>query len=354
MEQIEQLRLDFGESAEAERAAETRARADRARMFEAATVREFRARPHEAIHQLAGTLAVFVDSPSQRAAGLVGLRWAGTLAELAARIGCSPDSVAKALRRMRAAGFVSTWQTTDDRGRVNGLGVALEMRAIAAAANSEPPRVSAVGSGPGAYPGTGPGTDPGKFGVHYVPLFPKCSAVPPPRNIAEQTATEPAAAGVVVRDRQQPTATPLRPAITTPTPTTTPAHWADVAHALRRAGVERVAMAQRAARDAGLDADAVLAIIAQYDANRGRLRGPGAIVDRIRNGDWPAEVQTVERAAAGRRAITAARREQMIEFARGDLILRRRAAGLPLEGIDFDAMAAAAVAPQRTTAGATP
>lgn len=352
---MEQLRLDFGESAEAERAAETRARADRARMFEAATVREFRARPHEAIHKLAGTLAVFVDSPSQRAAGLVGLRWAGTLAELAARVGCSPDSVAKALRRMRAAGFVTTWQTTDDRGRVNGLGVALEMRAIAGAANSETPRASAVGSGPGAYPGTGPGTDPGNNAVHYIPLFPKGSAVPPPRNIAEQTATEPAAAGVVASIGKQPTATPPRPAITTPEPTTTPtAHWADVADALRRAGVERVAMAQRAARDAGLDADAVLAIIAQYDANRGRLRGPGAIVDRIRNGDWPAEVQTVERAAAGRRAITAARREQMIEFARGDLILRRRAAGLPLEGIDFDAMAAAAVDQQLTTTGATP
>lgn len=103
---MEQMRLDFGEGAEAERAMETAARASRARAFEAAAV-ALGIRPGEVAYKLAGTLAVYADSPSQRAMGLTGLRWCGTWAELAAdpRLSCSADSIAKAIRRSAPPGL---------------------------------------------------------------------------------------------------------------------------------------------------------------------------------------------------------------------------------------------------------
>jgi hypothetical protein len=74
-----QLRLDFGESAEAERDVERRARASRACAFERAAA-SLGMRANEIGYKLAGLLAVWVDSPSQRASGVVGLRWRGTIA----------------------------------------------------------------------------------------------------------------------------------------------------------------------------------------------------------------------------------------------------------------------------------
>jgi len=68
-----QMKLDFGESAEAERAADRKIRAARAMAFERAAV-ALGIRPGEVGYRLAGALAVYADSPSMRARGLTGIR----------------------------------------------------------------------------------------------------------------------------------------------------------------------------------------------------------------------------------------------------------------------------------------
>jgi hypothetical protein len=144
---MEQLRFDWGESAEVERAAETAIRAQRAKACEAAAV-ALGARPGEVLHRVAGTLAVWVDSPSQRARGLTGLRWAGTWAELAGKLECSAESVGRAVRRLRAAGLVETNTVVDDRGAVVGVCVELQMRVVQELANPANPPVTGPSAGP--------------------------------------------------------------------------------------------------------------------------------------------------------------------------------------------------------------
>lgn len=311
------MRLDFGEGAEAERAMETAARAARARAFEAAAV-ALGVRPGEVAYKLAGTLAVYADSPSQRAKGLTGLRWAGTWAELAAdpRLACSADSIAKAIRRFRAAGFITTTNQIDDRGLVVGVVVALEMRAINAAGGSEPARVSGPGNGPGASAVTGPGSGPGKSKADYIPVLPKHPNNPPPPS-------EPAAVDDLNHD------------------------WGTATRALTDAGVERVQAILTHAKQSRLAPADVAAIVAEYTTNRHLFRSPGAIVDRIRSGSWPVEVPdsaAIERRAAARR--TAA---HQLEFERARFVIIRaaRAAGVELSDAEADRRAAAAAAVHR-------
>lgn len=321
---MEQLRLDFGEGAEAERAMETAARAARARAFEAAAV-ALGVRPGEVAYKLAGTLAVYADSPSQRAKGLTGLRWAGTWAELAAdpRLACSADSIAKAIRRFRAAGCITTTNQIDDRGLVVGVVVALEMRAINAAVGSEPATVgsqisrvgsqtqSGPGSGPGAGAVTGPGSGPGKSSPHYIPVLPNYPNNPPPPS-------EPAAVDDLNHD------------------------WGTATRALTDAGVARVRPVLDEAKRIGITPNDVSDIVGEYAANRHLFRSPGAIVDRIRSGHWPIDIPDV--AAVERRAVARRTAAHQLEFerARFAIIRAARAAGVELSDAEADRRAAAA------------
>lgn len=300
---MDQLRLDFGESAEAALAAERQIRASRAVRFEAAA-QSIGIRPGEIGFRLAGLLAVYVDSPSMRARGLNGLKWVGTLAELAddPRMGCSCDSVSRALRRFRAAGLIETGQILDDRGRICGVVVELNMRAIAAAADASCRTVSEVrmqshesatrgvadcrsmthagvdagvgagvdskvGAGVGAVIGVDPRIDPcidpRKLTLHSIPFSSVDSVNPPPT-----PEREPNQAATAERNEI----------------------WTAVRAQLREVGVERVNGAIRIAQDAGMGPDDVLEVLAEYRANSHRIRSPGAIVDRLRSGDWPVQM----------------------------------------------------------------
>jgi hypothetical protein len=307
---MDQLRLDFGESAEAALAAERQIRASRAVRFEAAA-QSIGVRPGEVAYRLAGLLAVYVDSPSMRARGLNGLKWVGTLAELAddARMQCSADSVSRALRRFRAAGLIETGKILDDRGRICGVVVELNMRAIAAAADASCRTVSEVrmqshesptrgvadcrsmthagvhsvhskvdagidagvdskvGAGVGAVVGVDPRidlrTDPRKSPLHSIPFSSVNSVNPPPTPEPE---SHQAATAELNED------------------------WTAVRAQLRAVGVERVNGAIRIAKDAGMRADEVLQVLDEYRSNAHRIRSPGAIVDRLRTGDWPVSI----------------------------------------------------------------
>jgi hypothetical protein len=116
--------------------------------------------------------------------------------------------------------------------------------------------------------------------------------------------------------------------------------WGTAGNALRVAGVARVISTTRAAKAQNMTAAEVVAVCDQYAANRHRLNGPGALVDRITNGDWPAELGP---ATPKPPTVTPAKREQWIEFARADCIEWHRARGMSLDGVDIDAMANAAV-----------
>lgn len=330
-----QPRLDFGESAEVEAAAEKRLRAERAAAFERAAV-SIGIRPGELGYRLAGALGVYVDSPSMRRAGLSGLRWQGTTAELAAdpRLAANPDSVARALRRFVRAGFISTEVVTDDRGRKSGVRIELNMRAIQTAAAScrdhrrpveptpQPPaRVS--GAQPGAVSGADAGADPGAVSgastPHYIPVFPNTTVNPPPRVSRANSG----GAGVVSNQ-----------------------DWATIAERLRAVGLERVRVAIDAALEAGLDPAAVGAILDEYAANAARMRSPGAILERIRSGCWPVPIRTAADVAAAAQARAAQSQTLAFERARSDAIRRARARGEELDDATADALAAAAVARQ--------
>lgn len=335
-----QPKLDFGESAEVEAAAEKRLRAERAAAFERAAV-SIGIRPGELGYRLAGALGVYVDSPSMRRAGLTGLRWQGTTAELAAdpRLAANPDSVARALRRFVRAGFVSTEVVTDDRGRKSGVCVCLNMRAIHAAAAScrdhrrpvEPPpqppaRVS--GAQPGAVSGADAGADPGAVSgastPHYIPVLPKPTVNPLPRVSRANSG----GAGVV-SNQDWPTQ-----------------DWATIAERLRAVGLERVRVAIDAALEAGLDPAAVGTLLDEYAANVARLRSPGAILERIRSGCWPVPIRTAADVAAAAQARAAQSQTLAFERARSEAIRRARARGEELDDATADALAAAAIARQ--------
>jgi hypothetical protein len=339
-----QPKLDFGESAEAEALAEKRIRAERAAAFERAAL-SIGIRAGELGYRLAGALGVYVDSPSMRRAGLNGLRWHGTAAELAAdpRLDCNADSVSRALRRFVRAGFIETAVLVDDRGRKCGIAIALNMREINAAATSCPRSVSPVargsigtegvpgagpGAGPGAVSGAYPGAGPGADGPHYIPFFPNTTVNPPPR----QGRAEHGAAGVVLDPKPVPE--------TEREPT---ADWSTVADALRAVGLERVGAAIRAASEAGLEPSGVEAILGEYRANASRLRSPGAIIDRIRSGAWPVSIRTAADVARASASRASAARGLEFEKARSAVIRRAIAAGRMLDDATADRLAAAAV-----------
>jgi len=305
---MEQLRLDFGESAEAERAAETAVRAQRARALEAAAV-AIGARAGEVLYRVAGTLAVWVDSPSQRAMGLTGLRWCGTWGELATRLECSAESVSRAVRRLRSSGIVTTTNTVDDRGAVVGVCVEIQMKVVhqltANLADVTPP-----GAAPDVGPGAAPSAAPFISKPHHIPVLPKYPKNPPPRT-----------AGAESKEFQSQTPQPR---------TNTPGDWERIAAELQTAGVQRTGATIAAAKAAGMHADAVLEVIAEFTTHRRRFDGPGALVDRIRNGAWPVELpsreQTEQRAAAASAAKTNFRFEQM----RGQIVMAARRRGEPI------------------------
>lgn len=324
---MEQLRLDFGESADAERAAETAIRAQRAKALEAAAV-AIGARPGEVLYRVAGTLAVFVDSPSQRAMGLSGLRWVGTWGELAQRLDCSAESVSRAVRRLRQAGIVSTTNTVDDRGAVVGVCVEIQMRTVhqltARLADITPPS-AAPDVGPSAAPDVGPFI----CKPHYIPVLPLNPKNPPPRW---------AGAGSKVFGSQKQTGgseTPKHP--------NTVGDWARIETDLRAAGVQRTAAAVAAARSAGLDPSDVLEVIAEFNAHRRRFDGPGALVDRIRNGAWPVELpspDTMQRTAA---AVAATKSQFRFEQVRGQIVRNARQRGVSITDDQADALATRAL-----------
>jgi hypothetical protein len=343
-----QPKLDFGESAEAEALAEKRIRAERAAAFERAAL-SIGIRAGELGYRLAGALGVYVDSPSMRRAGLNGLRWHGTAAELAAdpRLDCNADSVSRALRRFVRAGFIETAVLVDDRGRKCGIAIALNMREINAAATSCPRSVSPVARGsigtegvPGAQPGAGPGAGPGAVsgaypgagpgadGPHYIPFFPNTTVNPPPR----QGRAEHGAAGVVLDPKPVPE-TERKPN----------ADWSTIGDALRSVGLERVGVAIRAATEAGLEPEGVEAILGEYRANVSRLRSPGAIIDRIRSGAWPVAIRSAAEVAAASTARAAAAEGLEFEKARSAVIRRAIAAGQTLDDATADRLAAAAI-----------
>jgi hypothetical protein len=305
---MEQLRFDWGESAEVERAAETRIRAERARACEAAAVK-LGARPGEVLHRVAGTLAVFVDSPSHRAKGLTGLRWSGTWAELAERCGCNAESVGRAVRRLRTAGVVQTELLVDDRGAVVGVVVELQMRVVQSLAT---PPGAGPGAGPDVGPGACPGAGPGAKRPYYISDLSVKSVNPPPREAAVE---------VVKNQHQQPDP------------------WREVAAALEGAGVTRTQAAILAAKDAGYSPADVLAILGQFTQHRALFDGAGALVDRIRNGAWCVELpnpQTEQRRAV---ALDRMKRQQAFEAIRGQIVLDARRRGKTITDGQADAMA---------------
>jgi DNA-binding MarR family transcriptional regulator len=351
-QQHHQPKLDFGESAEAERDIERRVRAQRAKTFEAAAARVLKMRAHEAGYKLAGTLAVFVDSPSTRAAGITGLRWTGTLAELAARVGCSADTVARILRRFRAAGWVDTWQTTDDRGRVSGVGVELQIRQIAIDAALDPKPMAAehptpvavAATVPGADPVTVPGAYPGadhRIGsAYYISDLPPNPNTPPPPKAMDPNNSKPGETGKNRNPDSKRAPNRENGVAAAVCGVDAAIDWGTAGNALRVAGVARVISTIRAAQSQNMTPADVVAVCDQYAANRHRLNGPGALVDRITNGDWPAELGP---ATPKPPTVTPAKREQWIEFARADCIAWHRAKGISLDGVDVDAIATAAV-----------
>lgn len=326
-----QPKLDFGETAEAEAAIEKRLRAERAAAFERAAV-SIGIRPGELGYRLAGALGVFVDSPSMRAAGLTGLRWRGTAAELAAdpRLSCNADSIARALRRFVRAGFIATAVLVDDRGRKSGIEITLNMRAINAAAAScrtdgragklAGLRVAGVpGAQPGAVSGADAGAQPGAGSgasrPHYIPVFPNATVNPPPR---EDRASH-GGAGVVLDSSN--------------------GDWATIAERMRALGLERVGVAIRAATEAGLDSAAVATILDEYRANAGRLRSPGSILDRIRSGAWPVAIRTAAEVDAAARARAVAAQGLAFERARSHVIRAAVARGQQLDDATADRLA---------------
>lgn len=309
---MEQLRFDWGESAEVERVAETAIRAQRARACEAAAV-ALGARPGEILYRVAGTLGVFVDSPSQRAKGLRGLRWSGTWAEIAERCQCNSESVGRAVRRLRAAGVVQTELLADDRGAVVGVVVEIQMRRVQALAAPH-------SAGPGACPDVGPGAcpsaGPGAKRPHYISDLSEYPKNPPPRE---------AAAEVAKISQQQ------------------PEPWVEVAKALEGAGVTRSHATIVAAKDAGYSPADVLAILGQFNQHRALFDGPGALVDRIRNGAWCVELPRAEAEQRRVAAVDRAKRQQRFELVRGQIVLDARRRGQTISDTEADALANAAL-----------
>ena len=306
----EQLRFDWGESAEVERAAETAIRAQRARACEAAAV-ALGARAGEVLHRVAGTLAVFVDSPSQRAKGLTGLRWSGTWAELATRCGCNAESIGRAVRRLRNAGVVHTELLADDRGAVVGVVVELQMRVV-----------QTLATPPGAAPDVGPGAAPGARRPYYSSVFSDKPKPPPPREAAAEFEN--------LGSKQ-------------------PDPWAEVREALEGAGVTRSHAAIVAAKDSRYSPADVLAILGQFTQHRSLCAGPGALVDRIRSGAWCVELPNPQLEQRRAVAVDRMKRQQAFEAIRGQIVLDARRRGQTISDGDADAMANAALDRQTTT-----
>ena len=338
---MEQLRLDFGESAEAERAAETRVRAQRAKALEAAAV-AIGARPGEVLYRVAGTLAVFVDSPSQRARGLSGLRWVGTWGELAQRLDCSAESVSRAVRRLRQAGIVSTNNTVDDRGAVVGVCVEIQMKAVhqltARLADITPPSAAPV-VGPSAAPDVGPVI----CKPHYIPVLPLNPKNPPPRL---------AVAGSKVFGSQKQTIGSQKQTIGSqkqtvgselPKRPNTAGDWAQIETELQAAGVQRTAAAVAAAKAAGLDPSDVLEVIAEFNTHRRRFDGPGALFDRIRNGAWPVELPSAETMQRNATAVAATKSQFRFEQVRGQIVRDARQRGVAITDDQADELATRAL-----------
>lgn len=324
---MDQLRLDFGESAEAERVAETAIRAQRARALESAAV-AIGARAGEVLYRVAGTLAVFVDSPSQRSMGLSGLRWVGTWAELANRLECSAESVSRAVRRLRTAGIVTTTNTVDDRGAVVGVCVEIQMKVVhqltARLADVTPP-----GAAPGAGPGAAPGAGPFISKPHYIPVLPLNPKNPPPRTAGAELGN--------FGSQKRPVGSQ------TTRRNNAPGEWERIATELQTAGVQRSAATIAAAKSSGMDPAAVGQVIAEYNTHRRRFDGPGALVDRIRNGAWPVELPTAESLERSAAAVSATKSQFKFEQVRGQIVMAARRRGQAITDEQADELATRAL-----------
>ena len=73
--------------------------------------------------------------------------------------------------------------------------------------------------------------------------------------------------------------------------------WMEVESRLRNVGLERVASAIAIAHQRNLAPAQVLEVIGQFESNRSRFRTAGAIVDRLRSGDWCQPIRTPEQRA---------------------------------------------------------
>lgn len=88
-----------------------------------------------------------------------------------------------------------------------------------------------------------------------------------------------------------------------------------LADALKAAGIERIEPVIREATERGLSAEALRTIVRDYTANRPKFIGPGAIVDRIRSGAWPA-AGVVPAATLARRQAESQQQRQAAEASR--------------------------------------
>lgn len=104
-----------------------------------------------------------------------------------------------------------------------------------------------------------------------------------------------------------------------------------VADALIAAGLRTAAELVDECQARGLAADELLRIVSEYQANRDHLRGPGAIVVRVRSGAWPADLPTP---APKPQRSAATVRQQLAESIRFKIIREGRR-----RGIDDDAIA---------------
>jgi hypothetical protein len=85
--------------------------------------------------------------------------------------------------------------------------------------------------------------------------------------------------------------------------------WKHVETRLRDVGLDRVASTIAIAQERRLVPDQVLALINQFESHRSRFRTPGALVDRIRSGDWCQPIPTdAQRSQVSQQ--TQAKREQ--------------------------------------------
>lgn len=98
-------------------------------------------------------------------------------------------------------------------------------------------------------------------------------------------------------------------------------------------GVRCVRRVQEEAKARKLSETDLLGIVSEFRANKAKFRSAGAILERIRSGGWPAELEQPEQVAARANASDAKKRREEIESIRYRIISAGRKAKAPDEAI---------------------